>query len=163
MVEFRLTDQSGQPFTRGELLGKPALVYFGFTRCPDVCPTTMEKLARVVRAAQLPDLRVVFVSIDPQRDPPPTLALYVHAFDPGFIGLTGEPKTLGSLAANFGVAVNRVELPGGDYTMDHTAAVFLLDREARIRAIFTPPFDVPTLVADLKRAAPSLGHARGGR
>jgi protein SCO1 len=163
VVEFRLTDQSGQPFTRGELQGKPALVYFGFTRCPDVCPTTMEKLARVVRAAQLPDLRVVFVSIDPQRDPPPTLALYVHAFDPGFIGLTGEPKTLGSLAANFGVAVSRVELPGGDYTMDHTAAVFLLDREARIRAIFTPPFDVPTLVADLKRAAPSLGHARGGR
>jgi protein SCO1/2 len=163
VVEFRLTDQSGQPFTRGELQGKPALVYFGFTRCPDVCPTTMEKLARVVRAAQLPDLRVVFVSIDPQRDPPPTLALYVHAFDPGFIGLTGEPKTLGSLAANFGVAVNRVELPGGDYTMDHTAAVFLLDREARIRAIFTPPFDVPTLVADLKRAAPRLGAARGGR
>jgi protein SCO1 len=163
VVEFRLTDQSGQPFTRGDLTGKPALVYFGFTRCPDVCPTTLEKLARVVRAAQLPDLRVVFVSIDPQRDPPATLGLYVHAFDPGFIGLTGEPKMLGSLASNFGVAVNRVELPGGDYTMDHTAAVFLLDREARIRAIFTPPFEVPSLVADLKRAAPSLGSARGGR
>ena len=163
VVEFRLTDQSGQPFTRGELAGKPALVYFGFTRCPDICPTTMEKLAHVVRAAPLPDLRVVFVSIDPQRDPPPTLGLYVHAFDPGFIGLTGDPKMLGSLATNFGVAVSRVELPGGDYTMDHTAAVFLLDREARIRAIFTPPFDVPALVADLKRAAPSLGSTRGGR
>ena len=163
VVEFRLTDQSGQPFTRGELAGKPALVYFGFTRCPDVCPTTLEKLARVVRAAPLPDLRVVFVSVDPQRDPPPTVGLYVHAFDPGFIGLTGDPKVLTGLAANFGVALNRVELPGGDYTMDHTAAVFLLDREARIRAIFTPPFDVSALVADLKRAAPSLGSARGGR
>jgi protein SCO1 len=160
--EFRLTDQSGQPFTRRELEGKPALVYFGFTRCPDVCPTTLEKLARVVRAAQLPGLRVVFVSVDPQRDPPPTVGLYVHAFDPGFIGLTGDPKVLASLAANFGVAVSRVELPGGDYTMDHTAAVFLLDREARIRAIFTPPFDVSALIADLKHAAPSLGSARGG-
>ena len=163
VVEFRLTDQSGQPFTRGELAGKPALVYFGFTRCPDVCPTTLEKLARVVRAAPLPDLRVVFVSVDPQRDPPPTVGLYVHAFDSGFIGLTGDPKVLTGLAANFGVALNRVELPGGDYTMDHTAAVFLLDREARIRAIFTPPFDVSALVADLKRAAPSLGSKRGGR
>jgi protein SCO1/2 len=161
--EFRLTDQSGRPFTRHELEGQPALVYFGFTRCPDVCPTTLEKLARVIRAAPLPDLRVVFVSVDPQRDPPPTVGLYVHAFDSGFIGLTGDPKVLTGLAANFGVALNRVELPGGDYTMDHTAAVFLLDREARIRAIFTPPFDVSALVADLKRAAPSLGSKRGGR
>jgi len=161
--EFHLSDPSGQPFTRHELEGQPALVYFGFTRCPDVCPTTLAKLARVVRAAPLPDLRVVFVSVDPQRDPPPTVGLYVHAFDPGFIGLTGDPKVLTGLAANFGVALNRVELPGGDYTMDHTAAVFLLDREARIRAIFTPPFDVPALVADLKRAAPSLGSKRGGR
>src|SRR5215469_4438398 len=161
--EFRLTDQSGQPFTRRELEGKPALVYFGFTRCPDVCPTTLEKLARVVRAAQLPDLRVVFVSVEPQRDPPPTVGLYVHAFDPGFIGLTGDPQVLAALATNFGVAINRVELPGGDYTMDHTAAVFLLDREARIRAIFTTPFEVSALVADLKRAAPSLDNTRGGR
>ena len=161
VTEFRLTDQNGQPFTRHELEGKPALVYFGFTRCPDVCPTTLAKLAQVLHAAPLPDLRVVFVSVDPQHDLPPSVGLYVHAFDPGFIGLTGDAQQLTALARNFGVAVSRVELPGGDYTMDHTAAVFLLDRQARISAIFTPPFEVPALVADLKRAAPDLGTARG--
>jgi protein SCO1 len=161
VIAFQLTDQSGHPFTQRELAGKPALVYFGFTRCPDVCPTTLAKLAQVARAAPLPDLRVVFVSVDPGRDPAPTVGLYVHAFDPHFIGLTGDPQQLSALAANFGVAINRIELPGGDYTMDHTAAVFLLDRQARISAIFTPPFDVAALVADLKRAAPALGAARG--
>ena len=162
VIDFELTDTSGRAFTRRDLLGAPTLVFFGFTHCPDVCPTTLVTLARVRQRAALAGLRVLFVSVDPQRDTPPLLGLYVHAFDPQFQGLTGDPQTIRRLAANFGVAVNRVELPGGDYTMDHTAAVFLLDREARIRAIFTPPFDVPTLVADLKRAAPSLGHARGG-
>jgi protein SCO1/2 len=159
--EFRLTDQDGRPFTRRGLAGTPVLVYFGFTRCPDVCPTTLAKLARVAHAAPLPGLRVVFVSVDPQRDPPPTVGLYVHAFDPGFTGLTGDAAAIGALAVSFGVAMNRVELPGGDYTMDHTAAVFLLDRQGRICAIFTPPFEVAALVADLKRAAPYLGDAPG--
>jgi protein SCO1 len=87
------------------------------------------------------------------------LGLYVHAFDPSFQGLTGDAAVIGRLAATFGVAVNRVDLPGGNYTMDHTAVVFLLDDAARIVAIFTPPFEVAALMADLKRAAPYLGHA----
>jgi protein SCO1/2 len=157
VADFALTDHSGRPFTRDSLAGRPTLVYFGFTRCPDVCPTTLAKLARAVREAQIRGLRVVFVSVDPQHDTAPVVGLYAHAFDPSFVGVTGEPAAIAALAANFGVAVNRVELPGGDYTMDHTAAVFLLDREARIAAIFTPPFEVPGLVADLKRAAPYLG------
>ena len=155
--EFELTDSSGRPFTRRDLAGAPTLVFFGFTHCPDVCPTTLQKLAQVRRRAAVARLRVLFISVDPQRDTPPVLGIYVHAFDPQFQGLTGDPRTLAGLAANFGVAVNRVELPGGDYTMDHSAVVFLLDESAHIVAVFTPPFDVAALSEDLARAAPSLG------
>ncbi len=139
-----------------DLKGAPALVFFGFTRCPDVCPTTLLKLAQVRREAGLANLRVVFVSIDPQRDTPAVLDRYVHAFDPAFIGLTGEPAAVTALARHLNVAVNRVELPGGDYTMDHSAVVFLLDAQARVVAIFTPPFDTKLMAADLKSSAPFL-------
>src|SRR5215472_9137182 len=157
VVEFQLTDSGGRAFTRRDLAGAPALVFFGFTHCPDVCPTTLVKLAQVRRRAALARLRVLFISVDPQRDTPPVLGPYVHAFDPQFQGLTGDPETIARLAANFGVAVNRVELPGGDYTIDHSAVVFLLDDAAHIVAIFTPPFDAAALGADLARAAPYLG------
>jgi protein SCO1 len=157
VIDFQLTDTSGRSFTRRDLAGAPTLVFFGFTHCPDVCPTTLVKLAQVRRRAAIAPLRVLFISVDPQRDTPPVLGQYLHAFDPQFQGLTGDPRTIARLAANFGVAVNRVELPGGDYTMDHSAVVFLLDDTAHIVAIFTPPFDVASFSADLARAAPSLG------
>jgi protein SCO1 len=157
--EFTLTDTTGRPFTRRDLVGAPSLVFFGFTHCPDVCPTTLLKLAQISRRAPITGLRVVFISIDPQRDTPAVLGMYVHAFDPAFQGLTGDAPAITRLAANFGVAVNRVELPGGDYTMDHSAVVFLLDSAARITAIFTPPFDAPAVTADLERAAPYLHRA----
>jgi protein SCO1/2 len=156
IADFHLTDQSGRPFTARELQGQPSLVFFGFTHCPDVCPTTLVKLAQVKRAAAVPGLRVLLVSVDPQRDTPPVLAQYVHAFDPQFMGLTGDPAAIGKLTSQFGVAVGRVELPGGDYTMDHSAAVFLLDSHARVVGIFTPPFDTQRFAADLRRAAPHL-------
>ena len=155
--DFALTDTSGRAFTRQDLAGAPTLVFFGFTHCPDVCPTTLLKLAQVRRRAPVTGLRVLLISVDPQRDTPAVLAPYLHAFDPQFQGLTGDAQTIARLAANFGVAVNRVELPGGDYTMDHSAVVFLLDASARIVAIFTPPFEVAALSADLEHAAPWLG------
>jgi len=157
---FTLTDTHGRAFTRRELAAAPALVFFGFTHCPDVCPTTLLKLAQVRKRAVLPGLRVLFVSVDPQRDTPPVLGAYVRAFDPSFEGLTGSAQAITAIAADFGVAVSRVELPGGDYTMDHSAVVFLTDDAARIAAIFTPPFDVAAFAADLGRAAPYL--ERGG-
>ncbi len=156
LAQFRLTDTSGRPFTRADLGGAPTLVFFVFTHCPEVCPTTLMKLAQVRKRAALGSLRVLFVSIDPQHDSAPLLGTYLHAFDPAFLGLTGEPASILALAADFGVAVNRVRLPGGEYTMDHSAVVFLLDARARIAAIFTPPLEVPALAADLRRAAPYL-------
>jgi protein SCO1/2 len=157
LSDFRLTDTTGRAFTRRDLGGGPTLVFFGFTHCPDVCPTTLLKLAQVRKRAGLQVLRVLFISVDPQRDTPPVLGMYVHAFDPAFLGLSGDPQSIARVAANFGVAVNRVALPGGDYTMDHSAVLFLLDARARIAAIFTPPFEVAALAADLRRAAPYVG------
>ncbi len=158
--DFELQDSNAHPFTQQDLRGTPTLVFFGFTHCPDVCPITLVKLAQIKQQAALPRLRVVFVTVDPQRDTPQALAQYVHAFDPQFEGLTGEPAAIGALAKIFGVAVNRVELPGGEYTMDHSAVVFLLNADAHIVAIFTPPFEVKGFVADLHTAAPYLQSAR---
>lgn len=160
LPDFTLTDMYGRPFTHADLAGAPTLVFFGFTHCPDVCPTTLLKLARIHKAAGIANLRVLFISIDPQRDTPQAMGLYVHAFDPDFMGVTGEPQAISRVATQFGVAVSRVDLPGGDYTMDHSAVVFLLDDAARIAAIFTPPFEVAAFAADLKAAAPYLASAR---
>jgi protein SCO1/2 len=154
--EFHLIDPRGRPFTSHDLEGKPSLVFFGFTHCPDVCPTTLAKLAQVKKTAALPGLQVLFVSVDPQRDTPATVGIYAHAFDPDFIGLTGDPKAIENMTAAFGVAAVRVDLPGGDYTMDHSAAVFLVDARARIVGVFTPPFDSRRLAQDLQLVATHL-------
>jgi len=150
---LELTDHTGRPRKLEDFRGKVVVVSFGFTHCPDVCPTTLVKLARVKQAGALPGVQVLFVSVDPQRDTPTALGLYVHAFDPDFIGLTAEPSAIKRIAREFGVAVNRVDLPGGDYTMDHSAVVFLLDRRGRMVGVFTPPFDVERMAQDLRRAA----------
>jgi protein SCO1/2 len=154
--DFRLEDTGGHPFTRAQLAGRPHLVFFGFTHCPDVCPATLAMLSEVSRAHGLP-AQVLFVTVDPQRDTLPHLATYVHAFDPGFVGLTGDQDTIARLARQFGVVVSKVPLPGGDYTMDHSAVLFLLSAQGQIVSIFTPPFDAQRLKQDLKLAAPLLG------
>ncbi len=157
VAEFQLEDQHGRPFTLQSLRGKPSLLFFGFTHCPDVCPTTLFKLAQAKQAAALPGLQIALISVDPQRDTPQALATYVRSFDPDFIGVTGTVAEIRKVATDFGVAMQRVDLPGGDYTMDHTAAVFLTDRQGHIAAVFTPPFDSRTLAQDLRKAAPFLG------
>jgi protein SCO1/2 len=156
IADFQLTDHLGRPFSAHDLQGKPSLVFFGFTHCPDVCPTTLVKLAQIKKVGAVPGLRVLFVSVDPARDTPTALGLYVHAFDPDFIGLTGDTQAIDKIAAQFGVAVNKVDLPGGDYTMDHSAVVFLLNDHAQVVGIFTPPFDTQRFAEDLGRAAPYL-------
>jgi len=157
---FALIDARGRPFTNADLASAPTLVYFGFTRCPDVCPTTLVKLAQARKQAAFGELRVVFVSVDPERDTPAVVGLYAHAFDPSFQGVTGKPEDIRSVAKNFAVAYNRVDLPGGDYTMDHSAVLFLVDARG-IVAVFTPPFEAPALAADLRRAAPYVAYPPG--
>jgi protein SCO1 len=159
LSDFHLTDEQGRPFSLRDLQGEPSLVFFGFTHCPDVCPTTLLKLAQVKKTAALSKLRVVFVTVDPERDNTTLVGNYVHAFDPTFVGVTGANDAIVKMAADFGVAVNKVDLPGGDYTMDHSAIVFLLNTRGQVAGIFTPPFDTARLVEDLNRAAPYLGKS----
>jgi protein SCO1/2 len=156
VADFHLTDSVGRPFSARDLQGKPSLVFFGFTHCPDVCPTTLVKLAQVKKAVAIKGLQVLFVTVDPQRDTPTAVGLYAHAFDPDFIGLTGDQKAIDDVTKAFAVAAVRVDLPGGDYTMDHSAAVFLVNASGQIVAIFTPPFDTRRLAQDLQTAAPRL-------
>lgn len=148
---FQLTDVAGQPFTLARLKGHPTLLYFGFTHCPDVCPTTLAALAQALKSMPLPATEVVFVSIDPQRDSATLLKAYLGAFDPRFVGVRGPPDALAPLLRSLSAIAVRQDLPGGDYTMDHSATLYLLDTRARLVAIFSPPFSVPGLTADLRR------------
>lgn len=152
LPSFTLTDEKGQPFTQQNLLGYWTLMFPGFTYCPDVCPTTLGLLKTV--QAQLGDqaskLQVVLFSIDPQRDTPEVLQRYVSFFSPGFKGVTTPEPGLQQLAAALGVAY--IKVPGdveGDYTMDHSSALVLLNPQGQLAGYFTPPFQVDALVKDL--------------
>jgi protein SCO1/2 len=153
--EYHLLDEHGAPATRADLDGRWTVLFFGFTHCPDVCPMTLQVLARTLRSLedleppQRPTVR--FVSVDPQRDTPERLAQYLAYFDADLHGLTGDAAEIEALTRALGVAYSRVESPdGGDYTVDHTAALFVVDPQARLRAVFTPPYDARTLAADLR-------------
>jgi len=157
VADFQLTDSQGHPFTLQDLRGRPSLVFFGFTHCPDVCPTTLVKLAQVKKTAPLAGMRVLFITVDPQRDTPAAVGKYAQGFDPSFVGLTGDQAAIDRVTKAFAVAAVRVDLPGGDYTMDHSAAVFMVNSRAQIVGFFTPPFDTRRLTQDLVTATPHLG------
>jgi protein SCO1/2 len=154
--DVSLVDQAGQPFTTQNLKGHPTLIFFGFTHCPDVCPTTLARLAQVVKAANIPDLKVLLVSVDPERDTPELLERYVHAFNPDFGGVTGKPGEIQRFAREFGVAIAKVDMGGGEYTVDHSAVVTLLNRQGQRVALFTPPYEVAPVAADLHNVADRL-------
>ncbi|KQQ91034.1 SCO family protein [Aureimonas sp. Leaf324] len=126
---FRLTSDEGRPISDTDLRGKPTALFFGFTFCPEVCPTTLAELAGLMGELG-PDaerLNVVFVSVDPKRDTPEVLHTYLSAFDERIRGITGEPDAVRAMAKSYGIYVKRVPTEDGGYTMDHTAAVLLLD------------------------------------
>jgi protein SCO1 len=154
--EFSLVDQDGAPFDLAKLRGAPSLLFFGFTHCPDVCPTTLALLAQLDRDPPARDLRTVLVTVDPARDDAAALKKYVGAFSPRMIGLTGSDEQLDSLMARLGAARVRQPGVGESYLVDHTATVYLLDHEARLVAVFTPPLTLPALRADLAAAAHAL-------
>ena len=159
LPEFNLVDTSGAPVSPATLRGHPTLVFFGFTHCPDVCPTTLALLASVQKQAGIPGLKVALITVDPERDTPEQLGRYIASFRGDFIGLTGSAPEIVKATKGFGVAAARVELAGGNYTMDHSAAVFSLDSQARIVAIFTPPLSAAALTRDVARLGPVLNPA----
>lgn len=154
--EFTLQDATGAVFGSTELAMQPSVLFFGFTQCPDVCPTTLAMLAQLRRAAQLPQLRVIMISVDPQHDTPAVLQAYLRAFDAQMIGLTGSVAAINSVTQDVGVAVAQVALPGGGYAVDHSATLFLTDAQGRLVAVFTPPFKLELILADLRALWPTL-------
>ncbi len=155
LSEFHLRDLAGADFDLKRLRGHPTLMFFGFTNCPDVCPTTLATLAQVQRATPLPGAQVVFISIDPQRDSAANLSVYLGAFSKDFIGVRGEDSSLAPLLRSLSAIAMRQALPDGNYTMDHSATVYLLDTRGRLAAVFSPPFKTAELTADLQRIAAS--------
>ena len=159
--DLALLDHHGRPFDRSRLAGRWSVLFFGFTRCPDICPTTLIALAGAsgylddLPAGQQP--QVVFVSVDPMRDDPETLARYVPHFDPDFTGVTGELPAVQTLTGSLGVAVSYRRQAEGDYSVDHSAALFLVDPEARLRAIFPAPHDAARLARDYRRIVAGRG------
>jgi protein SCO1/2 len=152
LAEFHLHDLSGRDFTRDNLRGHPTLLFFGFTNCPDVCPTTLAMLAQLQRRPPLPGAEVVFVTIDPERDNADTLRVYLDSFSKDFIGVRGDQAALAPLLTSLNAIAVRESLPNGSYTMDHSATLYLLDRNARLVAVFSPPFAPATLATDLHQA-----------
>ncbi len=140
---FTLVDQRGQPFTDRNLKGKASLVFFGFTYCPEVCPTTLTHISAWLKALG-PDadkLNVVFISIDPERDTPAKLASYLASFDPRIRGLTGTPAQIDKVADEYRVYHRKIPLPGGSYTMDHSAVIYAIGRAGGLSGILT--YDEP--------------------
>lgn len=142
--DFQLTDHRGEPFTLKNLAGKWTLLFFGFTHCPDVCPTALAAAAKMYRGLD-PDererLQIVLVSLDPERDTPAELAKYVPYFNPDFIGASGDKYVLLKLATELNVAFNRVELDSGDYTIDHSGNMVLINPYGHYHGFFRPPFE----------------------
>lgn len=145
--EFSLINHRGEAFELNDLKGKWSLIYFGFTHCPDICPTTLAKLSQLVQqldsdiAAQT---QVLMVSVDPARDTPEALAQYVPYFNPDFIGVTGEFVDIMSLTQNVNVAFNKVVLEN-DYTVDHTGNLILINPLGHYHGFFKPPFELARL------------------
>jgi protein SCO1/2 len=153
VAEFRLVDQHGRERGAADLRGHPTLLFFGFTYCPDVCPTTLAALNAALERQPLPGLQVLFVSVDPERDTAALIGTYLGAFNREFIGLRGDAQALQPLLQSLGAIALRQPLSGGGYTMDHTATLYLTDTQGRLVAVFTPPYSVERLAADFARIA----------
>ena len=153
---FSLTDQDGAPFDRARLEGSPSLLFFGFTHCPDVCPTTLALLAQLDQQPPIEGLRTILVSVDPERDDVATMRTYVRAFSPRMIGLTGNDEEIDKLIKSLGGARFRQQIAGGGWTVDHSATLYLLDARGRLAGVFSPPLQLPALRQDLAIAASAL-------
>lgn len=143
---FELIDHNGQPFTAENLQGKWTMMFFGFTHCPDICPTTMAALSKMykgLKPEEQQDLQIMLISLDPDRDTPEKLAQYVPYFHPDFMGATADQYRLLKLATELNVAYSKVPLPNknGDYTIDHSGNVILINPYGHFHGYLRPPFE----------------------
>lgn len=135
---FRLIDQAGQTVTEKSLIGKPSIVFFGFTHCPDVCPTALFEMSEVLRAmgSDAGKMNAYFVSVDPERDTPAAMKDYLSSFDPNLKALTGSPEEVAKIISAYRVYAKKIPLKDGDYTMDHTALVYLMGKDGKFVGAF---------------------------
>jgi protein SCO1/2 len=152
---FVLVDQKGAEITEAAFRGQPSAVFFGFTHCPEVCPTTLFELDGLLK--QMGDegknLRAYFVSVDPERDTPEVMNSYVSNVSDRITGITGDPAKIAAMAKAFGIYSKKVPTEGGDYTMDHTASVLLLDSKGDFFGTIAYEENPETALAKLKRLA----------
>jgi protein SCO1/2 len=150
---FQLTDQSGTTVTEKSLQGRPTLIFFGFTHCPDVCPTALFEMSEILHAMGNDADRVnaYFVSVDPERDSKEAIKDYLSSFDPHLKGLTGDPEAIAKVLSAYRVYAKKVPLKDGDYTMDHTALTYLMDRDGKFVAPFNLNRPPEVAAAELKK------------
>jgi protein SCO1/2 len=161
LPDMAFVDQENRPFDKSRLAGRWSLLFFGFTSCPDICPTTLALLAQAEKAlADLPPAQrpqVVLVSVDPGRDTPERLATYVRHFSPSFVGITAEQDAVDEFARSLGVPVAITKTDETNYTVDHSGAVFAVDPSASMRALFSSPQLASTLADDYRRLVAAGG------
>ena len=152
-VAFRLTTQHGTAFTDRDIDGAPSAIFFGFTNCPDVCPTALFEMSEILRTLgpEADRMNAVFITIDPERDTPAVIKDYLSSFDPHLVGLTGDPTAIAAVAKAYRVYSKKVPLDQGGYTMDHTAIVYLMDKSGRFVSPFSLKRTTDTAAADLRR------------
>ncbi|HZP69700.1 MAG TPA: SCO family protein [Pseudolabrys sp.] len=150
---FKLVDQNGNAITDMDLKGRPALVFFGYTHCPDVCPTTLFDVSEVLRALGKDADRAgaLFITVDPERDTPAVMKDYLSSFDPHLRGATGDRAAIDVVEKAYRVYAKKVPTQNGDYSMDHTALVYLMDKDGRFVAPFNLKRKPEEAAADLRR------------
>ena len=149
---FTLVGSDGQPFGTSQLAGKPYALFFGFTHCPDTCPTTLARLVKLRReAGGDAAFNIVFVTVDPERDGPKEMGAYSKAFGAPILGLTGSRPQIDKVEKQFGIFAQKVPTGDGDYTMDHTATVLLFDRDGKFVATLSPDEQDAPALDKLKR------------
>lgn len=152
-IDFALVDHNGAPITQAAFKGQPTLLFFGFTHCPDVCPTSMSEIAYIIEGigAEAKSLRAFFVSVDPARDSPEVLKDYATAFSDQITGITGDPAEIERLKTAWGIYAEKVPLSDGGYTMDHTASIFLVDSKGEFQGTIGYGEDLETAEAKVRR------------
>jgi protein SCO1 len=150
---FKLIDQNGNTITDADIKGRPFLVFFGYTRCPDVCPTTLFDVSEVMRALGKDADRTgaLFITVDPEHDTPAVIKDYLSSFDPHLRGATGDRASVDAVEKAYRVYAKKVPTESGDYTMDHTALVYLMDKQGRFVAPFSLKRRPEDAAADLRR------------
>jgi protein SCO1/2 len=159
LADFTLISQSGAPLSLQDLRGKPSLVFFGYTNCPDVCPLTMTEWKKIKQnlGDAAADINFVFISVDPERDTPDVVGQFLKDYDPSFVGLTGDVPAIQRIAQDFGLYFQVDKDNSGKPLVEHSSSSFLLDRDARLHIVYSYNMPVETVSRDIRAVLAQAG------